>query len=393
MEMWWHRLLFVLLVYAVSSEGFAQQPSIGYTTFRTDLPGGRHPNVRTMRAMVIQADGTKRREIASHLAEPADTWTQFSAWSPDGKQAIVGCGWQHPENAKWEEEHKTFRMEAGRWHYDCYLLNLETGDLKNVCAVDRVSHYNGVSFTPDGTQLLMTSLLNGTSKPFVMNLDGSNKRDVSGGTDGFTYGFNASPDGKRICYHEAYQVYVADSDGTRKRKVETGNPFNFSPVWSPNGQWIVFVSGEHYDCHPHIARADGTGIRKLADRNGYRGVTLFLDVFDFHQGSSDTPVWSATGDSIFYTAKVDDAIELFQVSIDGAAKQLTHSAEGVSHYHPRPSPDGRYLLYGSKREGVRQLFVRDLSLGAERQITHLEKGHAAMWPQWQPISEVVRTAD
>ena len=66
MEMWWHRLLFVLLVYAVSSEGFAQQPSVGYTTFRTDLPGGRHPNVRTMRAMVIQADGTKRREIASH---------------------------------------------------------------------------------------------------------------------------------------------------------------------------------------------------------------------------------------------------------------------------------------------------------------------------------------
>ncbi len=89
----------------------------------------------------------------------------------------------------------------------------------------------------------MTSLLNGTSKPFVMNLDGSNKRDVSGGTDGFTYGFNASPDGKRICYHEAYQVYVADSDGTRKRKVETGNPFNFSPVWSTNAQWIVFVSG------------------------------------------------------------------------------------------------------------------------------------------------------
>ena len=96
---------------------------------------------------------------------------------------------------------------------------------------------------------------------------------------------------------------------------------------------------------------------------------------------------------LIFIREVDDAIELFQVSIDGAAKQLTHSAEGVSHYHPRPSPDGRYLLYGSKREGVRQLFVRDLSLGTERQITHLEKGHAAMWPQWQPISEVVRTAD
>ena len=38
-------------------------------------------------------------------------------------------------------------------------------------------------------------------------------------------------------------------------------------AWSPEGTWVLFVSGEHYNCHPHIMRADGTGLKKLADRS------------------------------------------------------------------------------------------------------------------------------
>src|SRR5205823_13626414 len=108
---------------------------------------------------------------------------------------------------------------------------------------------------------------------------------------------------------------LADADGSHAVKVETGHPFNFVPTWSPDGQWVLFVSGEHYNCHPHIVRADGMGLKKLADRNGYRGVTEFLDVPDFHGGSSDTPVWSADGHSVFYTAKVGNNTELLQITL------------------------------------------------------------------------------
>lgn len=356
-------------------------PLVGYTEMQCNLPGGRHANVRTMRAMVINLDGTGRREVAPDLAKEPDTWTQFASWSSDGTLALIGCGWQDPENATWEEEHKTFRMKPGKWRSDGYLYDLASGELKNVTAVERVSHYNGVSFSPDGKKLLMTSLVDGTSKPFLMDLDGRNKVDVSGGTGGFTYGFNASPDGKRICYHENYQVYLARADGSEKKHIETGHPFNFAPVWSPDGRWVLFVSGEHYDCHPHVVRADGTALRKIADRNGYRGVTEFLDVFDFHGGSSDTPVWSADGKLIYYTAKVHSSIELFQVALAGSSRQLTHSPEGTTHYHPRPTRNGKWLIYGSKREGVRQIFVRNLNSGTERQLTSLPRGQAAMWAQ------------
>lgn len=147
---------------------------------------------------------------------------------------------------------------------------------------------------------------------------------------------------------------------------------------------MLFVSGEHYDCHPHIVRRDGTDLRKLADRAGYRGVVEFLDVYDFHGGSSDLPVWSANGESVFFTAQVGENVELFQITLAGEITQLTDTPTGTLHYHPTPSPDGRQLLYGSKRNGVRNLYVLNFADHSERQLTHLSVGQAAMWPHWQP---------
>ena len=165
-------------------------------------------------------------------------------------------------------------------------------------------------------------------------------------------------------------------------------PFNFNPSWSPDGKWLLFVAGEHYNCHPHLVGADGANLKKLADRNGYRGVIEFLDVFDFHGGSSDTPVWSADGASVFYTALVNDGdgdrVELFRIALDGEPERLTRSAAGMLHYHPKPSADGQSLLYGSKRDGVRQLFIMNLADGSETQLTKLPAGRAAMWPHWRP---------
>ena len=308
--------------------------------------------------MVVRTDGTDRRKLAEEIVKEPEAWTQFAGWSPDGRQAIVSRGWQDPENARWEEEHKTFRFDSGKWLLDSYLLDMSTGNVTNLTAVDRVSHYNGgLFFLPGQRGLGFTPLINGISKPYVMDLDGRNKRDVSGKDAGFAYGYSASPSGKLISYHENYQIYVANADGTNKRHIATGNPFNFGPRWSPDGQWLLFVSGEHGNCHPYVVQRDGQGLKKLVDRNGYQGWVAFLDVDDFHNGSSDVPVWSADGKLVFYSAKVGNTVELFRVSLEGKIEQLTKSAAGTLHYHPEPSADGKWLMYGSKREGVRQLIA------------------------------------
>lgn len=369
----------------MSQETNATSGLIGYTEHRTDLPGGRAANIFTMRACVVRADGTGRRELAPELITNANTWTQFAGWSPDGRQAIIGCGWESNENAAWEEEHKTFRMIPGAWLMDTWLVNMATGKATNITAVDRVSNYNsGLFFWPNGSKRLgFQALINGESKPFSMKLDGTSKKDLSQQA-GFAYGFSASPDGLRIAYHQNYQVYLADADGKNAKKIETGHPFNFIPLWSPDGQWVEFVSGVRENCHPHVVRRDGTGLRKFTDRGGYQGWILFLDVPDYHEGSSDVPTWAPDSRWLYYTAKIGEAVELMRVSLDGKVEQLSHSKPGVLHYHPKVSPDGKQVVFGATRDGVRQLWVANADGSEARPITKLKKGHAAMHAYWQP---------
>ena len=98
------------------------------------------------------------------------------------------------------------------------------------------------------------------------------------------------------------------------------------------------------------------------------------------------PGWSADTQSVFYTAKVGNNIELFRISLAGQPERLTSSADGTSHYHPKPSPDGRSLVYGSKRNGVRNLYVMRLSGRQEHALTDVPTGHAAMHAYWQPLA-------
>jgi hypothetical protein len=148
---------------------------------------------------------------------------------------------------------------------------------------------------------------------------------------------------------------------------------------------VEFLSGAHHNCHPYLVQRDGSGLRKLADRGDYNGSILFLDVPDYHEGSSDIPCWSPDSRWVYYTAKVGEAVELMRVSLEGNVEQLSHSKPGVLHYHPKVSADGQQVVFGATRDGVRQLWVAQADGSAARPITTLEKGSGAMWAWWQPL--------
>lgn len=347
-----------LMAAALSSDTLRSNPPadplpdllIGYTEFRTDLPGGRYVSVATRRAVVIKPDGTGRRVLAKELTREKGSWTEFVGWSADGKSAQLSRYWKSDEVGKWEEKNKTFRSPGKGFHHDTYLVDLASGKAKkHTPVVDKKR-----------AKLLAT----------------------------LVHGASVSPDGKRIAYEDpSYRLFLADSDGSNAKQIKTGLRFHLMPSWSPDGAWVLFVAGEHYNCHPHVIKADGTGLKKLASRNGYRGVIDFLDVYDFHDGSSDLPVWAPDSKSVFYTAKVGKNVELFRVPLDGKPEQLSKTPAGSMHYHPQASPDGKWLLYGSKRNGVRQLYVMRLSDKKEWRVTSLQKGHAAMWAHWQPAAK------
>lgn len=357
---------------------------IGYTEYRTNLPGGRHPNQATMRACMVQADGTKRRMLAQELTEKPHTGSQFTGWSPDGKLAIFALSSNPPDNAALEEKQQEFRMQ-GRF-CDCYFFNMATEELTNMTATDRVSPNNvSLSFSPgDPNKLRFLALVGGRWRPFSMDLDGRNKKDLTKAAGSLVHGASISPDGKHLAYeNEGYQLFLADGDGGNARHIRTGHPFNFIPIWSGDGNWVLLLSGEHYNCHPHVLSKDGKHLRKVGDRKGYKGVVDILDVPDYHQGSSDLPCWSPDSKWIYYTAKIGKSVEIMRTTLDGKEEQLTHSKPGALHYHIAVSPSGQWLVFGSTRSGVRQLYVMPASGGEALAITSMQPGQAAMWPYWQ----------
>src|SRR5262249_52436750 len=175
---------------------------------------------------------------------------QLAGWSPDGRQAVLLQGWESAENGAWEHKHRQFRFTAEHWLLDIILLDMDGRKATNLTAVERASFYNaGLVFWPNRPKRLgFLALVGGEMRPFAMDRDGKNKKALSKGS-GFIYGLNLSPDGKRICYHKDYRgIYLADADGGNARRVQDDHPFQFMPAWSPDGRWVAYLSGEHYDC-------------------------------------------------------------------------------------------------------------------------------------------------
>ena len=362
---------------------------IGYTEMRCDDPRGQFYNWRTQRAMVVAADGSGRREIAPASVTDENSWTAFARWWPDGR-AVVLAGWEDPKNYAWEKEHQTFRVTEGSWRLDSCLANLDSEQVVNLTAVERVSPYNpGLAPWPgDSGKATFAPVIKGIQHPFVMDADGRNKRDLSRGAVGFTYACDVSPDGHRIAYNKDYVVYIAEEDGANPRRVDDDprHTFQFIPTWSPDGRWLLFLAGEHYHCHPHVVRSDGTGLRKLADRGAYRGIFEPLKHPDFHSAGSDLPVWSPDSQWVYFTAQVGGAVEVMRASIEGHVEQLTHSPAGTEHYYPEVSPDGRLVVFGVRQEGAAALAVADADGRNARRVGSPSSDNVQMYPKWRPLA-------
>jgi len=176
-----------------------------------------------------------------------------------------------------------------------------------------------------------------------------------------------SPDGKRLAVthgppgEQSQDLWVYDLDGRPPlRLAEKGA--NMSPVWSPDGSRIVFVSNRDGVFDLYSIPADGSTlepVRLESGGNGQRGVPTTFPTS-----------WLPDGRLVFS----DNAGVAANSRIVAAAPTLGGKAESLveTEYQEGDgvvSPNGQWLAYTSDRSGRSEIWAQPLAGGAPVRVS------------------------
>ncbi len=137
-----------------------------------------------------------------------------------------------------------------------------------------------------------------------------------------------SPDGTRLAWTSNqggnYDVWVADADGTNRRRLTDDPAFDGEPQWLPDGSALVFSSTRGGTSRLWVVGADGTGLRPLTAPTA----------------SATSPSVSPDGARVAFVRSDASGADLYDIRIDGAdERRLTTTPE--RERLPRWLPGGR----------------------------------------------------
>lgn len=165
-------------------------------------------------------------------------------------------------------------------------------------------------------------------------------------------------------------------DKGRTEKPQSFSPvYERSPVWSPDGTKIAFISNRNYQFSLYVMNEDGRNVRLVTDK-----VVELLE-----------PAWSPDGEKIAFSAGITATfgstkppVNIYVVNMNGSGlTQLTQDS-GVNR-SPTWSPDSKQIAFASNRDSESQtkIWVMNADGSNQREINKSFRFGAGE-PAWSP---------
>ena len=182
---------------------------------------------------------------------------------------------------------------------------------------------------------------------------------------------NISPDGKLILFtrgwvdkmndRRASNLWIADIKGERIRELTHGNWRDSSPVWSPDGKRIAFLSDRDGTNQIHVMWLDTREVAQLTHL----------------ERSPGSLRWSPDGKQLAFTMFFEDTSSILPVKLPKRPKGANWAKPAIIIDRLSWRRDGR----GPVPKGYSHIFVLDAELGGTpKQLTSGDYSHND--PQW-----------
>lgn len=230
---------------------------------------------------VMNADGSGAKKILTRASEPSlspdGTKVAYYHWSDgifvaniDGTNPIKVVGDTNVGFIDWSHDGRWIAFSAqpgGKGNIVIDAVPPDGSALKDSNARRNLTVGESPSWSPDDTQLVFHTCRGSTCGIFKSSSAPGSEAIPVVGDDG---GLPAwSPDGKRLVYQKEVdgqkQLFIINADGSGKRQLTSGAVMRVSAVWSADGSFIFYRSPEGGPWSIWRINADGTHPIKILD--------------------------------------------------------------------------------------------------------------------------------